>query len=90
MLVDCAIFIVQFTLHFPHFLLAPSDNDQVCECGAAGNTQLFDGDLLTGMRVNDLVSARETASSLAVLVAILDIAIIVIDYLTARQKVTSM
>ena len=52
--------------------------------------KLFDGDLLTGMRVDDLVSARETASSLAVLVAILDIAIIVIGYLTTRQKVTSM
>ena len=67
----CSWRVAEHTLHFPHFLLAPSDNDQVCECGAAGNTQLFDGDLLTGIRVDDLVCQRETASSLAVLVAIL-------------------
>ena len=58
------------TLHAQHFLLASSDNDQVCECGAAGNARLFDGDLFTGVR-DDVLSPRETASSLAVLIATL-------------------
>jgi len=48
----CAVDEQQRTLHVPHFLFAFSDNDQVFECGAAGNVRLVDGDEGTGKLVD--------------------------------------
>jgi len=48
----CSWGVAKHTLHVPHFLFAFSDNDQVCECGAAGNARLVEGDEGTGRLID--------------------------------------
>jgi len=54
----CSWRVAKRNLHVPHLLFASSDNDQVCECGAAGNARLVEGDegmgILSPLRLLDV------------------------------------
>jgi len=62
----CSWRVAKHTLHVPHFLFASSDNDQVCECGAAGNARLVDGDEGTG-RLSPIIRLLDVTGLLRII-----------------------